>query len=91
MTGVDDCAYPTVHLDTTADWLSITPPDNTLFCIMAETPGTSWFNITVVGEPEPGASAELAMRVTRLHCEDEESDVECPSYTPASYTVTLPE
>jgi hypothetical protein len=43
--------------------------------------------LTNMGGAEPGMGAEVQIHMSRLHCETEFSEVECPSYEATSFSV----
>jgi hypothetical protein len=44
---------------------------------------------TATGEAMFGMSTEISLEMSRLHCDTEESTASCPTYEPASVTITV--
>ena len=79
-TGEDDCEYPTVSLETEADWFEISPPDWTFYCIMVDEPAETTFTFTMTEARPVGTPATARWVVSRLHCDTETSSTACPTH-----------
>jgi hypothetical protein len=89
VSGVDDWEYPTVYLVGADSWLSLSFDEMTYFGILAGDSTEVSVDATSTGEAMSGMSTEINLEMSRLHCDTEESTVSCPTFEPASVTITV--